>query len=865
MTRKILIGFGLVYLVIAIMAQLDLYRQKPRLPVLLNSESNKLLVVGDDPEKPDAYNDLKPGDRILEVDGRKIPDEFYLNFLLDGKAVGDVLSLVVERDGRPINAKAQLVRSISTPLIIINFIVATLVWAIAMLVLFMSPSFRVSFVFHLMAMALSVVMFVYWPENSLAIKGGHWISLVLSNGFYPMTVAFLFHFSLFYPEGYRRPWLRWLVPFLYLPALGVAVALIVLLPEARQSLSVEYVHAYGFVLTRLLPLELAVYFIAGLITLGISYANTTMASSRQRLKWLFLGFFIGISPHVILYEFPKTFGWASLTPEWMGYVFAAFAPIAFFISVVRYQMFDVNLVIRRSIVYSMLTALVIGVYLLMVAFGDWLATEEWGRSAMWIRIVTVLVLAAVFEPARNTFQGFMDKIFYKTHRDQRHALMDFSRDAARTLDIYQLTRKLEDLLNEVIPLTSISIFMVESDSLVEIVPNDPGVESRAPACLSLKDVKRMLGKNDSGTFEMVPNSREMAWVDLLIPLMVEDRLIGMIALGGKRAGDRFMPDEKHFVKALAAQTALAFDRARAFKAIQDMNIGLEQEVFKRTKQLAEANDRLAEQFSKLQKLNDMKEALTRMVVHDLKNPVSTILLGLEFLDRSELGELPSSVTSTLDIISSTAQEIQDLIANLLDVYRMEAGELNLSLRPVELRGLFDEASQRIKVLAQYRRVSLDKDVDDSLAPELDRDLLIRVLVNLLTNAVKHSHRDASVLMQARCLPSEDGRETLEISVKNSGSIIPEGLHEKIFEKFFQVEGKKKGIIAGTGLGLAFCKLVVEAHSGRIWVESPAPGMSDGARFVISIPIDKQVQTEAVDPDAKPEPVADESERVLNEA
>ncbi len=836
MTRKIFIGLGLIFFVFAIMSQVDLSHQRPRLPVLLDARSEGLIVLGDDPDKPDAPHDLQPGDQLLEVDGRKIPDQFYLKFLLDGKTVGDVIPLVVNREGRPVNAQAELVRSISTPLIVINFVVATLVWAIAMLVLFMSPVFQVSVVFHLMSMALSVVMFVYWPENTLGIGGvGRWISLVLSNGFYPMTVALLFHFSLFYPEGWKRPWIRWLVPLLYLPAVGVALGLMLLLPDARQTLSVDSVHAYGFFITRLLPLELAVYFVAGLVTLGLGYVNASMASSKQRLKWLFLGFFIGISPHVILFEFPKTFGWPPLTPEWMGYLFAAFAPIAFFISVVRYQMFDVNLVIRKSIVYSLLTVFVVGIYLLMIALGDWLAVEAWGLSAMWVRVVSVLALAIAFEPARNIFQGFVDRVFYRAHRDQRQALMDFSRDAARTLDIYQLTTKLEDLLNSVIPLTSISVFMLDSDNLVEVLPDDTGGNSRVPIRISLHDAKRLLGKNESGTYEMAPSPRELAWVDLLMPLMVEERLIGMIALGGKRAGDRFMPDEKRFVKALAAQIALAFDRARAFKAVQDMNIGLEQEVFKRTKQLADANDRLAEQYNKLQKLNDMKEALTRMVVHDLKNPVSTILLGLEFLDRSEVGELPDTVTSTLDIISSTAQEIQDLVANLLDVYRMEAGELTLSLKSVQLSELFDEASQRIKVLAQYRRVTVDKDVDSDLSHDMDRDLVMRVLVNLLTNAVKHSCRDASILLQARYSPNGNNNGSLEVSVENSGPIIPKELHEKVFEKFFQVEGKKKGIIAGTGLGLAFCKLVVEAHSGNIWVESPAPNLGDGARFVFSIP------------------------------
>ena len=730
---------------------------------------------------------------------------------------------------------ATLVASLDIGLLVINFFVATLVWAFAMLVMFKANLVRDSQVFYWMSLSLAIVMWIYWPENDLTFQGGRWISLVLSNGLYPLTVAFLLHFSLVYPDGWWRPWIRWLTPLVYLPAVALSISLVILLPWARQSLDPADVAVYEVVFTRALPFELSTELLLGLGALAFSYVRTRHESSRQRLKWLFWGFGIGIAPHVLLNELPKGFGLAPILPEYVTYPFVIFAPTAFFISVVRYRMLDIDVVIRRSLVYSLLTLFVVCVYLMLVGAGDWLTGLWWNQAAPWVRVFAVLVMAAAFEPMRRVFQGLIDRVFYRNEHDQRVALMEYSREMAHTLDIYALAGRLHELLDRTLPVEQLMIFTVEGDTIVHVPRSALTAEERDPIRLRLDRVPGLNGSSDSGAYSPGGLPPELASADLLVPLRIDDRLTGMIALGAKRSGDDFNSEDHRFVKALAAQTALAFDRARAFKVIQDLNVSLEHKVFTRTQQLATANDRLAEQYEQLQKLNQMKEALTRMVVHDLKNPVSTILLGLEFLDCSEVGELPEAVNNTLNIISSTAQEIQDLIANLLDVYRMEAGELHLSHSQSPVTDLFAEAIRRTRVLAKYRRVEVVSDCPAELTLESDVDLMVRVMVNLVTNAVKHSRRDEPIELRANRNGADGDSGMVEITVRNHGPVIPPEFQEKVFEKFFQVEGKKSGVIAGTGLGLAFCKLVVEAHQGRIWVESPVPGQPDGASFAISLP------------------------------
>ncbi len=832
--RGLLIGVGFLFLAVAILATVGLHDQKPRLPVQFDP-ADGLVVVGPHPQLPSAEHGLLAGDRLLEIDGHGQLTPFFVDFYLDGLRAGAGVSLVVERAGRPVRVRATLVPSLDTGLLVINFFVSFLVWGLAMLVVFKSHPVRDAQVFFWMTLSLAIVMWVYWPENDLAIEGGHWISLVLNNGLYPMTVAFLLHFALLYPDGWWRPWIRWLTPLIYLPAVALSVLLMVVLPLARHSMDPADVAIYELIFARALPFELASMLLLGLAALAYSYVRARKRSSRQRLKWLFWGFAIGIAPHVLCNELPRGFGLAPLLPEHVTYLFVIFAPTAFFVSVVRYRMLDIDVVIRRSLVYSLLTLFVVGVYLMLVGVGDLLAKAWWGQTAAWIRVFALLIMAAVFEPARRLLQGLIDRIFYRSEYDQRIALMEYSREMAHTLNIFDLAGSLHGLIDRTLPVEWAMVFTVEEDHILQVPHGVSAGDGPGPIRLRLDQVPGLDGASDSGAFAPAGLPHELGDSSLLVPLRIDERLTGLIALGAKRSGDEFQPEDHRFLKALAAQTALAFDRARAFKVIQDLNVSLEHKVFLRTQQLASANDRLAEQYEQLNKLNQMKEALTRMVVHDLKNPVSTILLGLEFLDRSEVGELPEAVNNTLNIISSTAQEIQDLIANLLDVYRMEAGELHLSRSALPVPELFAEATRRTRVLAKYRRVRVACVCPPDLVLNADIDLMVRVLINLVTNAVKHSRRDEAIELGAQRLQGDNGDGRVELRVRNSGPVIPAEFHQKVFEKFFQVEGKKSGVIAGTGLGLAFCKLVVEAHQGRIWVESPVADWPDGACFVVSIP------------------------------
>ena len=179
-------------------------------------------------------------------------------------------------------------------------------------------------------------------------------------------------------------------------------------------------------------------------------------------------------------------------------------------------------------------------------------------------------------------------------------------------------------------------------------------------------------------------------------------------------------------------------------------------------------------------------------------------------------------------IDKDADTLTRLVDDLLIMSRLEADALEVSRRPRPLADVIDFIRDRLDNLTTRHQLRVD--IPDDLPPvNVDEQRIGEVLTNLVENAVKFSDDGTAIVIGAR----RDGQEVI-MSVTDEGIGIPGEIHERIFERFFQGDGRKTGRRKGTGLGLAICRGIVEAHGGRIWVESQ-PGK--GARFSFSLPVD----------------------------
>ena len=240
-------------------------------------------------------------------------------------------------------------------------------------------------------------------------------------------------------------------------------------------------------------------------------------------------------------------------------------------------------------------------------------------------------------------------------------------------------------------------------------------------------------------------------------------------------------------------------------------------------------DEILRRYEALERLEEMQRRLTAFLVHDFKNPLTGLLANLQLLERELGGAISDKAKGFLDDARGSSKRLFEMVGTVLDIYRMEEGALPLQREPLDVHDLFRSASQDFDALAKFKDLTVSVEVIEPIGLCLaDRSLVIRMLGNLVANAVRHSPRGRRVVLQARM--SDEPRRLL-LSVIDEGTRIAAEHRQFIFKKFGRVEGPSAG--PGHGLGLTFCRLAAEAHGGDIYLADDA---SSGNQFVIALPL-----------------------------
>lgn len=257
------------------------------------------------------------------------------------------------------------------------------------------------------------------------------------------------------------------------------------------------------------------------------------------------------------------------------------------------------------------------------------------------------------------------------------------------------------------------------------------------------------------------------------------------------------------------------------------------ELLARTKSLLRVKslqDDLQESYEQLKKLEELRDRLIQLLIHDLKGPLTSLLLQADLLLSHQMEPLlEEKHWDGLRRMRKHVEYLAHLVQSLLDVARMEEGKLPIRREVLRIEELVGILLQEFEGAYASKGVSLQAQVASGLpAISGDRDLLKRVLLNLLKNALDYTPAGGEVTVGVR----QESGGLLTIWVQDTGVGIPHAFQEKIFEKFTQVHLREAQERRGTGLGLTFCKLAVEEHGGRIWVESDE---GKGSRFLFMVP------------------------------
>jgi signal transduction histidine kinase len=239
-------------------------------------------------------------------------------------------------------------------------------------------------------------------------------------------------------------------------------------------------------------------------------------------------------------------------------------------------------------------------------------------------------------------------------------------------------------------------------------------------------------------------------------------------------------------------------------------------------------DELNQNYRNLQQLEEQRDSLVHMIVHDMRAPLTSIMTGLEMFDF--MPDMDAETRQELLVLAQRGSHaLLGMINDLLDISRMENGMLELEKKPLTPAVIVDGALAQVNPLITEKHFSLVCELDEKpLIFTGDEEKLRRVLVNLLSNAIKFTPQGGTLTVGAWAV-----EHVVRFLVRDTGEGIPQDAHSKIFEKFGQVETRKSGRKMSTGLGLTYCKMAVEAHGGRIGVDSE---LGKGSTFWFDLPL-----------------------------
>ncbi|MEW6201038.1 MAG: ATP-binding protein [bacterium] len=238
----------------------------------------------------------------------------------------------------------------------------------------------------------------------------------------------------------------------------------------------------------------------------------------------------------------------------------------------------------------------------------------------------------------------------------------------------------------------------------------------------------------------------------------------------------------------------------------------------------------------LQKANRVKSDFLSMVSHEMRTPLTLIKMYTSMMADRKLGELTPKQEKALEVMNRRCRNLSDMIGDLLDLSRIEAGNIEMDFEPMDLRKHISLAAANLGYRVLEKELGLFIELEDDLPPVwADRDKFHRVMSNLLENAVKFTDEGGQIRVVAKSWKGggkgQDGEWVL-ISVADTGIGIARQEFDKIFQKFYQVDGSDTRKHGGTGLGLSIAKEIVELHNGRIWVESEE---GKGTTFFFTLP------------------------------
>ena len=788
-------------------------------PIAVRQSDERVLIT--EPLDSSRCSNIRAGDELMLWEDTPVRSPESIEFLAEICPVGTRVPLLLQRDGRPVEASITLVPAYTLSYVLIVSFVALLTWCLGVFVLIARTRDLAASTLHwalvMMAVSVGTAYEGTTPSNPVPLLS----SLLFFISYAGTATAFLLFTALF-PRS--KPGSLLLKIILVFTPAGVILAFMMYhYARVLASTSVEAFTEYD-IWFRVFHILLLLFVAGGIFTFIHSYITSVSTEERKKLKWILWGLSLGPLPFLGLVVVPRQFNFVPVIPEEFTLLALLVIPVSFVISFVRYRLMDIEVVIRRTTTYAVVIGVLLAVYTALVSVAASLVGQLTASAA------ASIVIALFFEPLRRRVQRTIDRRFFRVQYNFRLAEQRFVELIKQTLTVAQLGDILVRETHALIPLERIGLFtlrepggrlrMIAHEGFGQLTIHTPRFEAQKLKTGLHLPVALSDSLEPGIPHEPADSQVFQRWgLSLVFPMLAqEEEVLGFLALGRKKSGLRFSIEDVDLLKNVCTQAGLAVER-----------------IVLQEKLLMEHQER-----ERLWELNRFKSDFVSYVSHELRTPLTSIKMFAELLRGRPL-KLGAKGAGYVRIIEGEADRLDRMVTTILDSARIDSDMKVYEFKESDL-------ARAARTALRIMRYQLDKQkfrVEWSVTParrrdgnglslpiRADHDAVVQAITNLISNAIKYSGNRRSLKIS---LSRKGQLAVCKVADRGIG-IAPEALPH-IFEKFYR-DGAAGQRAQGFGLGLPLVKHIMEAHRGSVdVVSSKGKGTTISLSFPLFVPVD----------------------------
>jgi signal transduction histidine kinase len=528
---------------------------------------------------------------------------------------------------------------------------------------------------------------------------------------------------------------------------------------------------------------------------------------------------------------PFMFGYFGLTNA--GSFFSALFVIGIAYSVLKHKLFDLRLIVARSLAYVFALSTIVLVYGLIV-FGIF-ATFGGTKAPVFVQqifyLTTAVFLGFAFPTVKRFFDKVTNKTFYRDAYEPQELLNNLNQVLVSTIELNKLLTNAADIIGSTLK-SEYCVFHIKKvgDTPRRTVGTaDKSFDDKEIDFMGLSSQQLKLKtlvtdelEEGQGKLKEILSSNNIAVVTRLTSKANRSAEgLGYIILGAKKSGGIYSVHDIRILEIIADELVIAIQNALRFEEIENFNITLQEKVNDATRQLRRTNE-------KLKQLDETKDEFISMASHQLRTPLTSMKGYVSMVMEGDAGKVSATQAKLLDQAFVSSQRMVYLISDLLNVSRLKTGKFIIEAKPTNLADVVEGEIAQLRETAKGRGLELTYNKPENFPLlSLDETKIRQVIMNFADNAIYYTKSGGHIVVSL-----VDKPDSVEFTVADDGIGVPRSEQHHLFSKFYRAGNAKKARPDGTGLGLFMAKKVIAAQGGSIIFHSEE---GKGSTFGFSFP------------------------------